>query len=106
MAKGDGMALDQHRIRAVAAARAATAALAELDVRVVVTGSLARGGFGIHSDIDLLVTSCPRDRKYAIEGLVEDVLSGLSFDVIYLDELPPWKLPHFVEGAVDASELR
>ena len=77
-----------------------------MGVRVVVTGSLARGTFGIHSDIDLLVTSCPRRLKYAIEGTIEDALGGLPFDVVYIDELPPWKLVRFTEGAVDASELR
>jgi len=77
-----------------------------MDVGAVVTGSLARGSFGPHSDIDLLVTSCPRHLKYAIEGIVEDILGGMSFDLIYLDELPPWKTARFADGAVHASELR
>ena len=94
------------RVRAVAAAQAATAALAGLGVRAVVTGSLARGRFGPHSDVDLLVTACPRHLKYAIEGIVEDALAGMPFDVIYLDELPCWRLARFTEGAIHASELR
>ena len=100
------MGLDDYRMRAVTAARAATAALAEVGVHAVVTGSLARGRFGAHSDIDLLVTSCPRRLKYAIEGLVEDVMAGVPFDLIYLDELTAAKLSRFTEGAVHASELR
>lgn len=102
----DSKRLEEHRVRAVAAAQAATAALAALDVRAVVTGSLARGRFGPHSDVDLLVTACPRHLKYAIEGIVEDALAGIPFDVIYLDELPCWRLARFTEGAIHASELR
>ena len=97
--------LDLHRRRAVQSAQAATAALTALGVRATVTGSLARGEFGLHSDIDLLVTACPRHLKYAIEGVVEDVLGGLPFDVIYLDELPAWKLARFTADAVEASQL-
>lgn len=97
---------EERRVRAVAAAQAATAALAGLGVRAVVTGSLARGRFGPHSDVDLLVTACPRHLKYAIEGIVEDALAGMPFNVIYLDELPCWRLARFTEGAIHASELR
>jgi predicted nucleotidyltransferase len=100
------MRLDDYRRLAVAGAQAAIAALAELGVRAVVTGSLARGRFGMHSDVDLLVTFCPRHLKYAIEGSVEDALHGMPFDVVYLDELPSWKAVRFTEGAIDASELR
>jgi hypothetical protein len=38
---------DRYRNQAVAAAKAATAALAEIGVDAVVTGSLARGKFGM-----------------------------------------------------------
>lgn len=101
-----GRDLERRRVQAISAAQAATEALAALNVCAVVTGSLARGNFGPHSDIDLLVTACPRHLKYAIEGVVEDALVGLPFDVVYLDELPQWKLARFTEGAVHASELR
>jgi len=97
--------LDAYRRRAVAAARAVTVALAERGVRAVVTGSLARGTFNVYSDIDFLITACPRDLKYRIESLVEDILIGIPFDVVYLDELPAWKAKHFLNGAVDASVL-
>ena len=96
---------DRHRI-AVAGARAAVAALGRLDVQALVTGSLARGTFGSQSDVDLLVTACPRQLKYAIQAVVEDALGGFPFDVVYLDELPPWRAAQFTAGAVDASQLR
>jgi predicted nucleotidyltransferase len=97
---------DVYRASAIDVARAAIALLAQKGVRAMVTGSLARGSFSPHSDIDILVTDCPHHLKYAIEGSVEDALAGFTFDVIYADELPAWKLRHFVEGAVDADELR
>ena len=70
------------------------------------TGSLARGQVGPASDIDLLVTSCPRALKYAVEGIVEDALGGARFDLIYLDEIPAWKLLAFTEGAVHGRDVR
>lgn len=96
----------ERRRRSILGARAAVAALGELGVSALVTGSLARGGFGPHSDVDLLVTRCPRSLKYAIEGVVEDSLGGLPFDVIYLDEVPEWRRGRFSAGAVDARDLR
>ena len=95
-----------HRQRAIEAARGVADVLTGLGVTVLVTGSLARGGFGPHSDIDFLVTACPRHLKYAIEGIVEDSLDGVRFDVVYLDEIPDWKVPHFTRGAVDVRHLR
>jgi predicted nucleotidyltransferase len=94
-----------HR-RAIDLARSAADALAELGVTVLVTGSLARGRFGPNSDIDFLVTSCPRRRKYAIEGVIENILEGLPFDVVYLDEIPAWKVTYFTDGAVYVRHLR
>ncbi len=97
---------DDRRERAISGARAAVSALAELGVTALITGSLARDTFGPYSDVDFLITACPRHLKYAIEGTVEDALGGLSFDVVYLDEIPPWKVDRFTQGAVDASDLR
>jgi predicted nucleotidyltransferase len=97
---------EARRTRAVAGAKAVVAALAPLGVRVIITGSLARGGFTQFSDVDFLVMECPRKLKYAIESIVEDTLEGLPFDVIYLDEVPAWRVPRLTEGAVEAADLR
>jgi predicted nucleotidyltransferase len=94
------------RAQAIAGAVKAVDALCAIGVSALVTGSLARGTYGPGSDVDLIVTACPRHLKYAIEGLVEDCLAGLSFDVVYLDEIPPHKLSRFVDGAVRARDLR
>lgn len=94
------------RSQAIERAIVATDALAAIGVSTLVTGSLARGTYRPGSDIDLIVTACPKHLKYAIEGLVEDALAGTPFDVIYLDEVPPHKLPRFVDGALRARDLR
>ena len=93
------------RVTAIMAARAVTHRLASMDVDAIVTGSLARGRFQPHSDIDLLVLECPKHLKYAIEGIVEDELSAIPFDVIYLDDVPEWKRASFLAGALHASQL-
>jgi predicted nucleotidyltransferase len=100
------MQLDNRRDTAISCVRAAASALANLGVTAVITGSLARNEFGPHSDFDFIITSCPRHLKYAIEGTVEDAVGGLRFDVVYLDELPVWKIDSFTQGAVDSSNLR
>ncbi len=101
-----GVVAGMYHRRAVAVAQYTARRPGRTWVAVLVTGSLARGGFGPHSDIDFLVTSCPRDKKYAIEGVVEVILDGIPFDVVYLDEIPAWKVSRFTRGAVDARDLR
>lgn len=75
-------------------------------ISALVIGSLAKDRFGPDSDIDFLLTSCPRKYKYAIEAEVEDILGDLPFDVVYLDEIPADRIERFTSGAVDAYALR
>jgi len=98
--------LDDYRARAVEGARRVAAELGRRGVEVVVTGSLARGRFDLNSDVDFVVLKCPRNLKYAIEGIVEDELRGIPFDVVYREEIPSSRLERFMEGAVSASDLR
>ncbi len=100
------LTLEDYRAKAVEGARKVAAELERRGVRVVVTGSLARGGFERGSDVDFVVLECPDRLRYAIESVVEDGLDGIPFDVIYQDEIPVRKLHRFMEGAVHASELR
>lgn len=82
---------EQLRARTVAATQAASRALERLRARGIearLVGSLKTGKFGLHSDIDVLVTKCPKNLVYTIEAELEDTLNGLPFDVIYLDLLP------------------
>ena len=94
------------RSLAIARAQAASAALAELGVKARIVGSLASGQFRPGSDIDFLITECPRHLKYGIEGIVEDCLEGLPFDVLYLEEVPARKRARLAREAVDAGNLR
>jgi predicted nucleotidyltransferase len=96
---------DQRRRHAVAAARRAMERLSDLGVEVRVIGSLAAGGFKAHSDVDLLVVRCPPELRYAIEGVVEDEMGGLPFDVVYLDEISPPDRMALLEEARDAAVL-
>jgi predicted nucleotidyltransferase len=98
--------LDARRVRAVRGAKAALMDLAARGVSAVVTGSLADGTFGAGSDVDLLVTNCPKELKYTIEGLVEDHLGDIPFDVIYQDEIPTWRMERFTRRTLDARSLR
>jgi hypothetical protein len=48
----------------------------------------------------------PPHLKDGIEGIVEDRMGGIPFDVVYLDEIPAHKLGRFTREAVDAGRLR
>jgi predicted nucleotidyltransferase len=88
------------------AARRAIERLRERGVAARLVGSLARGDPLPHSDIDLLVVSCPPGLRYGIEGIVEEALGGRPFDVLYLDEVPPERQARLLAEAVDAPDLR
>lgn len=96
----------ERRRSAISRARQATNALAELGVKARIIGSLASDRFRPGSDIDFLIVECPRHLKYGVEGIVEDCLGGLPFDVIYLEEIPAHKLARLTREAVDAGDLR
>ncbi|MDO6963296.1 nucleotidyltransferase domain-containing protein [Rhizobium alvei] len=98
--------LETRKARAVSLTKIAVRRLAEIGVGAKVMGSLSAGPFGEHSDIDLLITDCPRHLKYRIEGIVEDCLPGFRFDVVYLDEIPPHRRHRFLEKVTDAGDLR
>jgi predicted nucleotidyltransferase len=100
------LARDERRDKAIALVKQLVVALAEMGVSVKIIGSLTTQNFGHYSDVDLLVTECPRNLKYRIEGVVEDALPGFRFDVVYLDEIPLHRLHRFTEGQMDASDLR
>jgi predicted nucleotidyltransferase len=97
---------DDRRRRAIARARAAVDMMKEKGISALLIGSLAKGTFGPDSDIDFLLTSCPRQYKYAIEAEVEDILGDLPFDVVYLEEIPAGRVERFTSGAIDAHALR
>lgn len=83
---------------------AATRALASLgakgfDIRIF--GSLARGDFRVHSDVDFLVSGpIDSERRVIVEsGLCRAMEeSGLPYDVIYLDDLTPAQAAAFARA--------
>ena len=79
------------RREALARARASRTIdrLAAEGIKAKLIGSLARGTFKAHSDVDFLILTCPVTRKYTIESLVEDMMAPLPFSVVYLDEVDP-----------------
>ena len=87
----EALRTERLQARRAAATRAASEALARLrerGIQATLIGSLKMGRFGLHSDIDILVTACPRALIYTVEAELEDIMNGLPFDVIYLDLLP------------------
>ena len=82
---------EQLSAKTEAATQAAALALERLSARGIeasLVGSLKNGRFGLHSDIDILVTKCPKHLVYTVEAELEDIMNGLPFDVVYLDLLP------------------
>jgi len=92
--------------RARKAAAKALRALGRLGVDARLIGSLARGDHRLHSDVDILILHCPDKLRYRIEGLVEDALGGLPFDVVYLDEVAPARRAVLEREGLRASDLR
>ena len=90
----DGADACHRKKRAIALARALVVQLAESGVTAKIFGSLANGDFGTASDIDILITTCPRSLKYRIESTVEDALDDfagcaliISHDRWFIDRL-------------------
>jgi predicted nucleotidyltransferase len=93
---------DQLNARLAAANKAASLALQHLRERGIeasLIGSLKSGGFGFHSDIDILVTECPVHLIYAVEAELEDIMGGISFDVVYLKLLAEEKRERWLSHA-------
>jgi len=105
----DALRESRRSARALTARAAAVAALRRLrgrGVRAAVFGSLAKGRFDLHSDVDFLVLECPPALRYRIEADVEDCMRGIPFDVAYADEMrEPWRSRALAELR-DESALR
>lgn len=85
----------QRAAREAKARMGATTALKRLAAKGIearLIGSLAPGSaraFSRYSDVDILVLQIPSEYwRYRVEGLVEEALGGLPFDVVYADEIP------------------
>ena len=70
----------------------ALAELQRLGVGVELFGSVARGEFRVHSDVDFLVTGRgPLSEADVYKGIA-DHLRDASFDLVFVDRIAPHKL--------------
>ena len=53
-------------------------------------GSLLSGDFREHSDIDLAVSGLPREHIYKVESKIEEIVGGMHFDLVYLENAPAY----------------
>ena len=101
----DQECLRGRRRRAAARAARVLRFLKRIGVEAVVVGSLAEERFGLWSDVDFLVTSCPRTLKYSVEADVEAIMGDIPFDTAYQEEVRPRYLSRMQEAAKTASEI-
>ena len=100
---------DRLEPRRALASRAVDAILREAETSgIVITpvGSLARGDFRIHSDVDLLVRG-PLDpaRRLRAEQIVAGQLRGtdIAYDLIFETDLDPDRVEELLHDAVHAG---
>jgi predicted nucleotidyltransferase len=79
----------------------AIAELGALGIDIGLIGSLARGNFMAHSDIDFLVRTPVAGRvRVEVESRVAAAIkdTGLPYDIIYLSDLTPEQAAAFSDG--------
>jgi predicted nucleotidyltransferase len=63
-------------------------------------GSLARGEFGLDSDIDLAAAGVPADKFFAAGAELERLASGFKVDLVPLESANPFFLERVSEEGV------
>lgn len=97
------------RQRREAALRCALTVLDDLEkagVQAGIVGSLARGTFKAHSDVDFLILELAGTSASEVIAIIEPAMGGLPFDVIFRETVAAADLPELLEEAVYASDLR
>ena len=105
----DRLFRDRAEARRREAARLALCALDVLElagVRAVVVGSLARGRFLGHSDVDLFIDERNGLAPETVVGIVERVMGDFPFDVIFGDRVSAADRPFILERSLRAADLR
>jgi len=87
------------------AALGALARLAAAGVEAGIVGSLARGQFLGHSDIDILILDAAGLDDGAIIGLIEPEMRGLPFDVVFLERVREPERSWLLEELVRAPDF-
>lgn len=81
---------EQRRHLALNLARRVTDAAAHQGIGIDLIGSLARGDFGLHSDVDLFVHGdTDPSRRVQVERLVANAFRGaeIPYDIVYAADL-------------------
>jgi predicted nucleotidyltransferase len=87
------------------ATRLALRALQDLErqgIRAWIVGSLAKGSFSPHSDVDFVV-DCPPEAEYEVFRAIERAMGAFPFHMIPYGRVVADTLPLLMEGALDAS---
>lgn len=90
---------------AAVVARSALLALRSAGYPAHLVGSLARGEFRSHSDIDLLIDASGPGRDHAICVSLR-ALAGHPSSIVFMEDVPPHALPHFLKEAADGPCIR
>ena len=108
IARIDAILAQRDAMREAAAAplaRAALAALHEAGFPAWLVGSLARGEFRAHSDIDILADADGEARDTIIR-LCDRIFAGHPWSLVFKSDLPPHTLAHLEAEAADGPILR
>jgi predicted nucleotidyltransferase len=101
--------MEERRVQRLALASArASSALARLEkagLSAWVVGSLARGTFSVHSDVDFLV-NCGPDTEEAAFRILEDEMRDFPFHFIPRSDPDEAKMAAMMKEAVGASGIR
>jgi predicted nucleotidyltransferase len=83
--------IDTKRIIALKKAEEACLYLCRLGAKEsFIFGSLLSGHFRERSDIDLAVSGLPREHIYNVESKIEEIVGGMRFDLVYMENAPAY----------------
>jgi len=97
-------AVESRRNIAEAKAEAALHALESLGLKAWVIGSLAKGRFCLHSDVDFVV-DCDKACEYDAFIAIEKAMGDFPFDMVPFRRLRDDAIPYMMEGAINASDF-
>jgi predicted nucleotidyltransferase len=78
--------------------------LKAMGVHAWVVGSLAKGNFSLHSDVDFAV-DCSADLEYEVFRTIEKAMGSFPFHMVPCRRIEEDARPFMMEGAADASIL-
>jgi predicted nucleotidyltransferase len=84
--------------KARARADMALAALEKAGISAWIVGSLARGNFGLHSDVDFVVDG-DQDTFWASISIIEEAMGSFPFDIIPYQGVPENQRQFYVKSS-------